>query len=118
LSCLGSFLNNPSAQGVNSGLNASVGQTSFTPSQFSATSHNPALSLHCAVDLASDGHACPAVPVQKSVMSQSPTESLQTCVIGSTVSAGHAAESPVHVSSGSHVSPDPALQTVPIILKL
>src|SRR5204862_459468 len=62
---------------------------------------------------ASAGHAPPAVPGQLSATSHSPAPVRHTKVLDCTTSAGQLALVPVHTSSGSQASPEPARHSAP-----
>src|SRR5207253_1406854 len=65
--------------------------------------------------LASGPHACPGNPPQPSAMSHSPAAGRQMAPIGRKESGGHVELAPVQTSSGSHASPEPVRQTVPVL---
>src|SRR5439155_6723339 len=61
----------------------------------------------------STGHAPPAVPAQSSATSHSPAAPRHTKLLDCTTSAGQLALVPVHTSSGSQASPEPARHSAP-----
>src|SRR5439155_1221979 len=65
------------------------------------------------VFFASAGHAPPAVPGQFSATSHSPPAVRHTKLLDCTTSAGQLVLVPVHTSSGSQASPEPARHTAP-----
>ena len=91
-------------------------QASFVPSHRSVVHGLPSsVQREPAAFLASGGHGCPGSPPQVSAMSHSPAAGRQAKTLGRTMSGGHVEVAPVHTSSGSHTSPDPARQTVPAL---
>src|SRR5262249_58403696 len=63
----------------------------------------------------SAGEGCPAVLVQFSATSHGPAAGRQTMNAPLTLSVGHGwPATPVQVSSGSQMSPEPVRQTVPL----
>src|SRR5579884_1760319 len=95
---------------VPAGRTASAGQSSWMPSQVSATSQGPLAARQTPVLLVSAGQAG-LVPVQTSATSHGPAAGRQTVPDGSKPSAGHAALVPVQVSATSH-GPAAGRQTV------
>src|SRR5438552_3077291 len=86
----------------------------WVPSHWSSVQGLPS-EVHAAplVFFASAGHAPPAVPRQLSATSHSPAAVRHTKVLGLNTSVGQLALVPVHTSSGSHVSPEPARHSAP-----
>src|SRR5438128_1402039 len=86
----------------------------WVPSHWSSVQGLPS-EVHAAplVFFASAGHAPPAVPGQLSATSHSPAAVRHTKVLGWTTSAGQLALVPVHTSSGSQASPEPARHSAP-----
>src|SRR5207247_960868 len=82
--------------------------------QDSATSHGPTEARHSKVlgRNPSAGQAAPAEPVQDSATSHTPADARHPKSPGFTTSAGQLAPVPVHVSFGSHTSPEPSRHTV------
>src|SRR6266566_7956204 len=89
-------------------------QATLAPSHWSSVQGLPS-EVHAVplVFFASAGHAPPAVPGQFSATSRSPPAVRHTKVLGFTTSVGQLVLVPVHTSSGSQASPDPARHTVP-----
>src|SRR5437773_2032420 len=86
----------------------------WVPSHWSSVQGLPS-EVHAAplVLFASAGHALPAVPGQLSARSHSPAAVRHTKVLGLNTSVGQLALVPVHTSSGSHASPEPARHSAP-----
>src|SRR5438876_1146470 len=86
----------------------------WVPSHWSSVQGLPS-EVHAAplVFFASAGHAPPAVPGQFSATSHSPAAVRHTKVLGWTTSAGQLVLVPVHTSSGSQASPEPARHSAP-----
>src|SRR5439155_23546421 len=93
---------------------AGCSQASLVPSHWSSVQGLPsevhAVPLDC---FASAGHPPPAVPGQFSATSHSPAAVRHTKVLGLNTSVGQLALVPVHTSSGSQASPEPARHTTP-----
>src|SRR5207247_1854737 len=86
----------------------------WVPSHWSSVQGLPS-EVHAVplVFFASAGHAPPAVPGQFSATSHSPAPVRHTKVLGLNTSVGQLALVPVHTSSGSQASPEPARHTAP-----
>src|SRR5439155_630159 len=89
-------------------------QATLAPSHWSSVQGLPS-EVHAVplVFFASTGHAPPAVPGQFSATSHSPAAPRHTKLPDCTTSAGQLALVPVHTSSGSQASPEPARHTAP-----
>ena len=91
-------------------------QKSLVPLQVSVV-HGLPSSVHSdpLAFFASGPHAWPGNPPQPSAMSHSPAAGRQMTPIGRNTSGGHVELTPVHTSSASQTSPEPARQTVPAL---
>src|SRR6266446_6365925 len=89
-------------QTVPAATSASGGQSSPTPSQFSATSHSPATGRHTAVLLASAGQAALA-PSQSSSRSQTPAAARHGVPAATNRSVGQSSPTPSQLSATSQM---------------
>src|SRR5436309_1987810 len=91
-------------------------QASFVPSHRSVVHGLPSsVQSEPAAFLASGGQFCPRPAPLAAASPSAPAAGRQAKTVGRTMSGGHVEVAPVHTSSGSHTSPDPARQTVPAL---
>ena len=91
----------PHGQVVPSGFFKSVGHASFTPSQFSATSHAPLTGRHSSVRFTSAGQVF-EVPSQVSATSHTPADGRHWVPAVAATSGGQLGEAPLQLSGASH----------------